>query len=53
MKRQQHSTTISPRQILKDFGRRAAIESLCRRHFGAVETLRRILFQSLPVRGRP
>lgn len=52
MKRQQHSTTISTRQILKVFGMTAAIESLCRRHFRAVETLRRILFHSLPVRGR-
>jgi len=53
MKRQQHSTTLSTRQILKVLGRRAAIESLCCRHFRAIETLRRILFQSLPVRGRP
>jgi hypothetical protein len=53
MKRQQHSTTISTRQILKVFGMRAPLEKRCRKHFGAIETLRRILFQSLPVRGRP
>lgn len=52
MKRQQHSTTISTRQILRTFGRRAPIESLCRRHFRAIETLWRILLQSLPVRRR-